>query len=263
MDKINAELRRLINNLKTPAVLKEAMLWALLGGKLYRGQLTYAACLAWGATEKHALRLACAVEAAHACSLVHDDLPAMDNDQFRRGQLTVHAKYGEAVGVLVGDALISLSNEWVASTCHPHVASMICALNHAFGLEGMIGGQYLDLYDTVGSKDDLFELHAAKTGRLFGLCLALGMLCDQNHVEDDIWEVGRLMGIAYQCIDDFQDQDFEADKQTAPNFLSHEAFYDLMVQSKGQVEAYLNAHCPEPVSVMFEINKIFTHEIPA
>lgn len=263
MDKINAELRRLISNLKTPAVLKEAMLWAMLGGKLYRGQLTYAACLAWGATEKHALRLACAVEAAHACSLVHDDLPAMDNDQFRRGQLTVHAKYGEAVAILVGDALISLSNEWIASTGHPHVAPMIQALNHAFGVEGMIGGQYIDLHETVTSKEHLFNMHAGKTGRLFGLCLALAMLCDQGHVEDDIWEVGRLMGIAYQCIDDFQDQDSEDDKQTAPNFLSKEAFGDLLLQSEAQVEAYLNAHCPEPVSVMCKIKKIFTHEIPA
>ncbi|MBM4211916.1 MAG: polyprenyl synthetase family protein [Gammaproteobacteria bacterium] len=263
MSKINIELQRLVSTLSAPCVLKDAMLWALLGGKLYRGQLTYVACLAWGATDQQALRLACAVEAAHACSLVHDDLPAMDNDQFRRGQLTVHAKFGEAIGILVGDALISLAYEWIASTDHPNVASMIRALGYAFGPEGMIGGQYVDLHVKINSLDELFELHAAKTGRLFGLCLALGMLCKQSHVEGDIWEIGRLMGIAYQCIDDFQDQGIKDAKETAPHFLSQDAFCQLIAQTEAQVDVYLKAHCPEPFLLMPQIKKIFAHELPA
>lgn len=263
MNKINAELTQLVNALVAPAVIKEAILWALLGGKLYRGELTYVACLAWGANTSQALRLACAVEAAHACSLVHDDLPAMDDDQFRRGQLTVHAKYGEAVAILVGDALISLANQWIASTNHPHTATMIQALGHAFGPEGMIGGQYIDLYETIASKEDLFNLHAAKTGRLFGLCLVLGMLCDQDVIEGDIWEVGRMMGIAYQCIDDFQDQHIDENKPTAPDFLDQSILSDLLTQSEVKIEAYLRVHCPEPVSVMSQIKMIFAYELPA
>ena len=182
---LDQHLTQKVSQLNAPSEIKDAMLWALLGGKAFRGRLTHAAAMAWGATETLALELACAVEAAHACSLVHDDLPAMDNDLMRRGKLTVHAKFGEAVAILTGDALVSIAYQWLAACIHPHNAQMVGALGFAFGPEGMIGGQWHDLYEKATDKKSLFAIHELKTGRLFGLCLALGYLCAYFYCIDD------------------------------------------------------------------------------
>ena len=133
-----------LNSRDIPKPLRSALLYSLQGGKRLRGHLTYACALAWGGSEDVALRLALAAEAAHTCGLVHDDLPAMDNDLLRRGKPTVHAKYGESMAILVGDALMSLTFELIVSTEHEHVGQMCWVAAKAVGPEGMMAGQHMD-----------------------------------------------------------------------------------------------------------------------
>ena len=245
-----------IDCLRAPKEVKDAMVWALVDGKCFRGNLTHAAALAWGADDAMGMELACAIEAAHACSLVHDDLPAMDNDLMRRGKLTVHAKFGEAVAVLAGDALISLAYQWLGDCHHPNAAQMVSALGFAFGPEGMIGGQWFDLYAKVTDKQTLFDIHELKTGRLFGLCLVLGYLCAHPKVDETIWQLGRSLGVAYQCIDDFADV-AQDDIASAPDFMSRDELMQLLDEQEAQVTDWLKLNCPQPDLVLRQVQKIF------
>ncbi len=259
MSDIGRWLDEKINVLSAPDTLKQSLLWSLSGGKLLRGRLTQCAAKAWGADDHTACVLGASVEAAHACSLVHDDLPAMDNDLLRRGKPTVHAKFGEATAILAGDALISLAYEWLAISGHPHASQMVTALGYAFGPSGMISGQYRDLFEPINTKAMLFRLHAEKTGRLFGLCLAIGMLCEHTEASQDMWEIGRLLGICYQCQDDFAD--FESDKshvqvKTAPDFMSLEDLAAMQNDYTDKIFGYLKSHCPDPEAVMQHIDPI-------
>src|SRR5689334_5508845 len=135
-----------------------------------------------GADLNAAMPAACAVEMIHAYSLVHDDLPAMDNDDLRRGRPTCHKKFGEAVAILVGDALLARAFEILASELPPDIAARCCAsLGRAAGASALVGGQADDLAygQSAVSKSDvelgtLESIHRRKTGALFVACLALG-----------------------------------------------------------------------------------------
>ncbi len=158
-----------------PAHLREAIRYALLApGKRLRPRLVLMAAEACGASVEAALPAACAVEMIHAYSLVHDDLPAMDDDDLRRGRPTCHKAYGEDVAILVGDALLALAFEVLATRINPaSTAAKCCAvLGHAAGASALVGGQAADLQMTGESREsrrDLAELqaiHRRKTGAL-------------------------------------------------------------------------------------------------
>lgn len=198
-----------------PARLHDAMRYAVLGGgKRVRPLLSYAAGEAVGASGAALDRVGCAVELIHAYSLVHDDMPCMDDDVLRRGRPTVHVVYGEALAMLVGDALQALAFETLAGTvAHgveaPAALVMVGELARAAGSTGMAGGQAIDLA-SVGKPLDLTELefmHIHKTGALIRASVLLGAHC--GSVSDTtvaaLDHYAKCIGLAFQVVDDVLD----------------------------------------------------------
>jgi farnesyl diphosphate synthase len=226
-----------------PVELHGAMRYAVLGGgKRLRPLLVYAAGHALGRDDGILDAPACAVEIIHAYSLVHDDLPAMDDDALRRGQPTCHIVYGEAMAILAGDALQALAFEILATPYgdgDDSVAriAMLRALGAACGAEGMAGGQAFDL-SAVGQKlslVDLERMHAYKTGALIRASVRLGALaagCTDPELLGRLDRYGHAVGLAFQVRDDILDvegesavigktagKDAAADKPTFPSII--------------------------------------------
>ena len=195
-----------------PPKLRRAMRYAALSpGKRVRPLLVLLSCEAVGGDWFHALPAAVAVECVHAFSLVHDDLPAMDDDDYRRGRLTTHRKYGEALGLLAGDALLAFAFEELtmlegAGVPAPRVVEAVRRLAHASGSDDLAGGQALDMA-AEGRRvrtADVEAIHTRKTGALMGACLALGGIAggaDPRTVAV-LDEAGRLLGFVFQIHDD-------------------------------------------------------------
>src|SRR5690606_5753385 len=205
-----------------PGRLREGMRYAaLLGGKRMRPLLTIAACEAVGGSLEHALPAACALEFIHAYSLVHDDLPAMDNDLERRGQPTVHVAFGEANAILVGDALLTEAFRVLVSgnIARERIADAVTMLSRHAGIDGMIGGQALDLQEgqNIIKLDVLEHVHALKTGGLFAAAGGLGALSGQAKPEQvtRLERYGLAFGIAFQHADDILDGDQPALRSAA------------------------------------------------
>jgi farnesyl diphosphate synthase len=201
-----------------PAELHEAMRYAVLGGgKRVRPLLVYAAGALGAPPAARLAHAAAAVELIHAYSLVHDDLPAMDNDVLRRGKPTVHVKFGEAVGLLVGDALQSLAFEVLAQSGAPShlTVAMVAILARASGSRGMAGGQAIDL-QSVGlalSQDELEAMHRAKTGALLSASVSLGALCAETagpQAVSALDEYSSAIGLAFQVVDDILDVEVDS-----------------------------------------------------
>ena len=197
-----------------PGRLREACHYAvLLGGKRMRPLLTIAACEAAGGQAEQALPAACAIEMIHAYSLVHDDLPAMDDDAVRRGQPTVHVAFGEDKAILCGDALLTLAFETLARghTQGGRIVEAVVKLGHYAGLEGMVGGQAMDLEvgQDVRDLETLEAVHAKKTGALYAASGAMGALCAgaNDDVVAKLEKWGLQFGIAFQHADDMLDDD--------------------------------------------------------
>lgn len=201
-----------------PLVLHEAMRYAVLdGGKRVRALLVLAAGESFNAKPGDLDRAACALELIHAYSLVHDDMPCMDNDALRRGKPTVHIKFGEATALLAGDALQSQAFLILAgASAEPaRQLKMIQILAHAAGSLGMCGGQAIDLA-SVGltlNRAQLEQMHQLKTGALLRASVLLGALCGQapNSQQLSPAELGALdsyshaVGLAFQVVDDILD----------------------------------------------------------
>ncbi len=199
---------------RAPARLHEAMRYAVLGGgKRVRPLLVYAAGEAAGAARERLAAAACAVEFIHAYSLVHDDLPCMDNDVLRRGRPTVHVQYDEATAMLAGDALQSLAFEVLArhriADDPADQVEMLRLLAQAAGSPGMAGGQAIDL-ESVGKSLSLPELelmHIMKTGALIRASVLLGARCGTlaNGELEALDRYAKCIGLAFQVVDDILD----------------------------------------------------------
>lgn len=196
----------------TPATLADAISYATLqGGKRFRPLLVYAAGLSFHAKETDLDYPAMAVEIIHAYSLVHDDLPAMDNDLLRRGQPTCHVKFGEAIAILAGDAMQALAFEILAKSTHPKLINMFQVLAKACGANGMAGGQAEDLLAAGKTIDEahLQKIHRAKTGALIEASFMLGVLAAQDNIThtqcEQLENLGQQLGLAYQIQDDIFD----------------------------------------------------------
>lgn len=197
-----------------PAGLGEAMRYAVLsGGKRLRPLLVLAASEAVGGNPEAALRAACAVELIHAYSLVHDDMPCMDNDVLRRGKPTVHVKFGEAQALLAGDALQALAFELLTpedASISAATQAMLCRmLARAAGFRGMAGGQAIDLA-SVGkpiSSAQLHDMHRLKTGALLQASVLMGAACASPSVaaQQALSDFGAFIGLAFQVVDDVLD----------------------------------------------------------
>ncbi len=197
-----------------PAVderLEAAMRHGLLvGGKRLRPLLVYLAGQALGASDDALDAPAAAIELIHAYSLIYDDLPAMDDDDLRRGQPTVHKAFDEATAILAGDALQALAFEVLASRPHPRLGQLVTTLAVASGRDGMVAGQALDLAAVGGHPDAeaMAHMHAHKTGALIVAAVRLGGLVAVE--EDDprlaaLIRYARAIGLAFQIHDDILD----------------------------------------------------------
>lgn len=198
--------------------LAQAMRYSVLdGGKRIRPLLVIATAQAVGAENSvAAIRAACAVELVHAYSLVHDDMPCMDNDIIRRGKPTTHVQFGEAMAMLAGDALQALAFEVVTplgETEIPYLvqARLVHLLSRAAGTSGMAGGQAIDLMNVGQLLDEqaLQMMHQHKTGALLEACVSMGMACCAEGVSDKSQKAltvyGHNLGLAFQIVDDILD----------------------------------------------------------
>ncbi len=199
-----------------PGGLHEAMRYSVLGGgKRIRPALCMAAAAAAGGQPEQALVPACTVELIHAYSLIHDDLPAMDDDDLRRGRATTHIQFDEATAILAGDALQALAFEWLSGASQYSASArlaMVQCLARASGSTGMVGGQAIDL-GAVGHQLSLTELehmHRRKTGALIEASIRLGVLAVSETPLDDarseqLDAFARAIGLAFQVQDDLLD----------------------------------------------------------
>jgi geranylgeranyl diphosphate synthase type II len=192
------------------AGLEEAMRYSLLaGGKRVRPVLTLATARAFGADPARFLPVACAIELIHTYSLIHDDLPAMDDDELRRGLPTSHVKFGEDVAILAGDGLFA---EAVRLFCEQpgEPARVLAALRElaaATGTDGMVGGQYVDVVGAVADAEELRALHALKTGRLIAASVSVVLLLE-GAAESERMPYRRFadeLGVLFQIVDDILD----------------------------------------------------------
>jgi geranylgeranyl diphosphate synthase type II len=207
-----------------PPVIHQAMRYSLFaGGKRMRPALAVAACEAVGGLAGAALPFAAALEIIHTYTLIHDDLPALDDDELRRGKLTLHIKFSEAAAILAGDALLTLAFQILADRAlFPGApAELLCDLAretaHAIGSAGTIGGQVVDIeFERVEEPDPaaLEYIHTHKTGKLIAMATRGGGMLgggDEGQL-NALTEYGRHVGLAFQIIDDVLD--VEGDEKT-------------------------------------------------
>ena len=248
--------------------LYQAMRYSVInGGKRVRPLLVYAACETLGGAPEQASGAACAVELIHAYSLVHDDLPAMDDDDLRRGQPTTHIAFDEAAAILAGDGLQALAFEVLADPArNPQDAAtrldMLASLARAAGPAGMVGGQAIDL-GAVGRQLDqpaLEVMHRHKTGALIEASVRLGALASGRSdaaALQALQRYARAVGLAFQVQDDILDvesdtatlgktqgKDQAHDKPTYPALLGLDAAKAYAVQLRDQALAALEAFDP-------------------
>jgi farnesyl diphosphate synthase len=235
-----------------PAGLGEAMRYAVLdGGKRLRPLLVLATCEAVGGRVDAALRAACAVELIHAYSLVHDDMPCMDNDVLRRGKPTVHVRFGEAQALLAGDALQALAFELLVpgdATLPDAMSARLCRLLAlAAGADGMAGGQAVDLA-SVGIALDrpaLEAMHRRKTGALLQASVTMGAATASpaTAVQAALADYGAHLGLAFQVVDDILD--VTADSATLGKTAGKDAAADkptfVSLMGLAEAQAYADA----------------------
>lgn len=193
-----------------PRRLHEAMRYSVLaGGKRIRPCLCMTACQACGGSLEAALPAACAIELLHTYTLIHDDLPAMDDDSLRRGRPTCHIAFDEATAILTGDALLTLCFEWIAARAQP-AAALIAELARASGSRGVIGGQMDDLSAEHREPDPALieSIHRNKTAALIRAACVMGGLCAQADPEHlaRLATYGEQLGLAFQLVDDLLDE---------------------------------------------------------
>ncbi len=241
LDAVEAKLKTVMPaEEKHPPVIHDAMAYAVFtGGKRFRPVLTLTACEAVGGSIEKALLPACAVELIHSYSLVHDDLPALDNDDVRRGKPTCHKRYGEAMAILAGDGLLTYAFQLLAQVKPAARAlSMIEELSTAAGTYGMIGGQVADLAIPPEDRDlpalDYISVH--KTGKLIKASAVLGALAGDAQTEnlERLRRFGEWIGLAFQAIDDMLDQDGYVQVLKAKDLRLKSR--DLIAQSKREVK---------------------------
>lgn len=222
----------------------ESMAYSVFSdGKRFRPLLSLLTAKALGKSPEQVLPLAAGVELIHTYSLIHDDLPCMDDDDFRRGRPTNHRVFGEAGALLAGDALLTLAFGVLAQSPSPRAATAVALLSEAAGPRGMVGGQALDIEAQNPTLTLLEEIHQRKTGRLIQVSVeAAGVLCeaDLNQVEA-LRLYGEQLGLAFQLADDIQDFDSESpEKVSYASLLGNEETLRLLNEASQKALEALN-----------------------
>jgi geranylgeranyl diphosphate synthase, type II len=254
-----------------PETIYESMRYSLLaGGKRLRPILCLATCEMMGGTIEMAMPTACALEMIHTMSLIHDDLPAMDNDDYRRGKLTNHKVYGDDIAILAGDGLLAYSFEYIARVTQnvppQQVLQTIAHLARAVGAAGLVGGQVVDL-QSEGKSDVTVEtltyIHNHKTGALLEACVVCGAILAKATAEEiaKLSRYAQNIGLAFQIIDDILDitatqeqlgktagKDLQAQKVTYPSLWGIEASKtqaeELIQSAKAELSSFGTAAVP-------------------
>lgn len=258
---INKDLENAIRELHTPETLQKAMNYSLqAGGKRIRPLLIFATLKAFNKDIKLGLPVACAVEMIHTYSLIHDDLPAMDDDDLRRGKPTNHKVFGEAFAILAGDALLTYSFQLISEIKNLSADKKIRIINElakASGPEGMVAGQVADIEgeNRSLSLSELEYIHTQKTGKLLSFCIKAGaILADADErTEDLLNQFGYHIGLAFQIRDDILDiegtidqtgknigSDLDKHKSTYPNILSLEGAKNKLIEHMEAAEKILD-----------------------
>ncbi|MDJ1181436.1 polyprenyl synthetase family protein [Roseofilum sp. BLCC_M91] len=254
-----------------PETLYESMRYSLLaGGKRLRPILSLASCELSGGTIDMAMPTACALEMLHTMSLIHDDLPAMDNDDYRRGKLTNHKVYGDDIAILAGDGLLTYAFEHIARQTQgvksDRILQVIIEITSAVGATGLVGGQVVDLESEGKSDVDVSTLnyiHTHKTGALLEACVVSGAILAgaSSELLERLRQYAQNIGLAFQIVDDILDitatseelgktsgKDAQAQKVTYPSLWgiekSKQESKALIEQAKAQLEGYGEAANP-------------------
>lgn len=265
--KVEEKLVDYLKELSYPSVMKEGMTYALLnGGKRLRPILLYMTLELLGEKEEKGDGIAAAIEMIHSYSLVHDDLPALDNDDYRRGKLTTHKVYGEANGILIGDALLTYAF-YVASTKTKGVEAeklveILGLIGKYAGVEGMIGGQVVDI-ESEGKVVDIETLkyiHAHKTGRMIRLPIEIGAVIAglENEKKELLIKYADLIGLAFQIKDDLLDiegtfedigkpvgSDLKLEKSTYPALFGIEKTKKLLFEAISEAKSIIENNFTE------------------
>lgn len=250
---IEKNLKKSLSKYKYPERLSEGMEYAVMnGGKRIRPVIMYIICDLFEKEYKYIEDIALALEFIHCYSLVHDDLPAMDDDMYRRGKLTTHIKYDEATAILVGDALLTEAFNIISDSKNikdKNKVQIIRKLSEYAGFYGMIGGQYLDIEseNKEVSIETLEYIHTHKTGKLLTASVELPLIAldIEDEKREKLIEYSKLIGIAFQIKDDILDiegtfeetgkesTDMKNDKKTYPSLFG-------MEKSKEMLNDYIN-----------------------
>ncbi|WLR49733.1 polyprenyl synthetase family protein [Bacillus tianshenii] len=224
--KIDAALIDSIEGLQTPKVLKDAMIYSVkAGGKRLRPILLLETLRAFDKDEQLGMNVACALELIHTYSLIHDDLPSMDNDDLRRGLPTNHKVFGEANAILAGDGLLTHSFRVITESEHSELTAskkvaLIAELSKAAGPEGMVGGQTADMAaeEQEVSLEELEAIHEHKTGKLLQFSVKAGALlseADESQMKN-LEQFAKHLGLAFQIKDDILDIEGDEEKIGKP-----------------------------------------------
>lgn len=252
--RVEERMMEIVSGLDTPENLKSAMGYSLeAGGKRLRPLLVLAVLRAFGKDPLIGLDTACAIEMIHTYSLIHDDLPSMDDDDLRRGKPTNHKVYGEATAILAGDGLLTLAFGVIANQeqarLNPSVAlELVAELSKAAGAEGMVGGQVADM---EGEQRDLAlseleYIHVHKTGKLLSYSILAGAIlagADEQE-KKSLREYAYHLGLAFQIRDDILDIEGNESKIGKPigsDETNHKSTYPALLSLDGAKEK-LNAH---------------------
>jgi geranylgeranyl diphosphate synthase type II len=223
LDALEAYLRSALNPMPLEALEQfwESMFYSLLSdGKRFRPLLAMLTAKALGKSPEEVLPLAGAVELIHTYSLIHDDLPMLDNDDLRRGRPTNHKVYGEAMALLAGDGLLTCAFSLLSQSLSPNAITAVHLLAEAAGPRGMVGGQVLDIQANSPDETLLSEIHQRKTGALIRVSVeAAAVLCAATDQQQGaLRDYGAQLGLAFQLADDLQD--YHPDKPEKVSFVS-------------------------------------------
>ena len=261
-EQVNSYLKDYLQKQLSDSKLYEAMDYGLFsGGKMIRSYLVHASCKILDVQEKEYIPIAAAVECIHSYSLIHDDLPAMDNDDFRRGKESTHKAYGEFTAILAGSSLLTLAFEIISDLNfdigNEKKLKTIYALSSCSGHLGIAGGQFFDLSlkNDKASKDNIINMQNKKTGALMGFCIeAAAILAGKRDLEEKFRNIGIKMGLLFQIKDDFLDkygsadilgkpaqQDIAKGKNTLIDYLGEDETKKLMKNLQIEIEKDLKS----------------------
>ena len=261
-DKVNIFLKNYFKNQSADNKLYEAMEYGLFsGGKMIRSYLVQSACKIFNIDEKEYIPIAAAVECVHSYSLIHDDLPSMDNDDFRRGKESTHKAYGEYTAILAGSSLLTLAFEMISDPKfeigQDIKIKIIHALSSSSGHLGIAGGQFFDLSlkQSEVDKETIIDMQNKKTGALMGFCTEVApLLSGKPELAQTFRDLGIKIGLLFQIADDLLDkygksetlgkptqQDESKGKNTLIVHLGEEKTKALIIDLKSEITNQLSS----------------------